>query len=274
MPPRLLALDLDGTALRRDGTLAPLDVQAALALRRAGVIVTIVTGRLFSGTRWVARELGIGGLVAVMNGCEVVEVDSGRVHHGRYLGGESLDLLRATLPTARVASTLFRSGGIHHGHDSVGHRPAYALWTTEVFAHDDIYALPGWGGDDILGVGVVGPGPVISELRGALIPRLGNSVGAMEFPLSTGGQFLALHRAEDDKGTGLERIAASHGLALDDCVAVGDWINDYAFLGAAGRSFAMAHAPDSLKAVADEVLDADTVRGGAIAEVARRVWGI
>jgi len=45
-------------------------------------------------------------------------------------------------------------------------------------------------------------------------------------------------------------------------------------LAAAGRAFAMGHARDDVKAAAGEVLDATRQTGGAIAEVARRVWGV
>ena len=45
-------------------------------------------------------------------------------------------------------------------------------------------------------------------------------------------------------------------------------------LRAAGRSFVMAHAKDEVVAAADEVLSRPRHGGGAIAEVARRVWGV
>jgi hypothetical protein len=38
----------------------------------------------------------------------------------------------------------------------------------------------------------------------------------------------------------------------------------------AGRSFAMAQAPDAVKAAATEVLDADGWEGGGVAEAAHR----
>jgi hypothetical protein len=72
------------------------------------------------------------------------------------------------------------------------------------------------------------------------------------------------------KATALAWIAEHHGVSLDEVVAVGDWLNDIPMLKAAGRSYAMAQAPEAVKEAAGEVLDADAWRGGGIAEAAER----
>ena len=69
-------------------------------------------------------------------------------------------------------------------------------------------------------------------------------------------------------------LAAERGATLDQTVAVGDWLNDVPMLKAAGRSYVMGGSLPEVEAVADEVLDAEREHGGAIAEVAARVWGI
>jgi hydroxymethylpyrimidine pyrophosphatase-like HAD family hydrolase len=45
-------------------------------------------------------------------------------------------------------------------------------------------------------------------------------------------------------------------------------------LKTAGKSFAMGHAMDRVREAADDVLDADRTTGGAVAEIAKRVWGV
>ena len=57
--PRLLALDLDGTLLRRDKTIAPVDRDAIRACIKAGVHVAICTGRITLGALPSARELSL-----------------------------------------------------------------------------------------------------------------------------------------------------------------------------------------------------------------------
>ena len=82
-------------------------------------------------------------------------------------------------------------------------------------------------------------------------------------------------RAEgDDKGTAIERLARERGLTAADVVVVGDWLNDLPMVKAAGLAFAMNGAVDALVAAADAELDAVRGEGGAVVEVARRVWGV
>ena len=61
---KLLALDVDGTLVRRDGSIHPEDGAAVGRLAASGVPVTIVTGRMYSGTQHVARSLRLGGPIA------------------------------------------------------------------------------------------------------------------------------------------------------------------------------------------------------------------
>jgi hydroxymethylpyrimidine pyrophosphatase-like HAD family hydrolase len=73
-----------------------------------------------------------------------------------------------------------------------------------------------------------------------------------------------------DKGTAVEWLALHYGVAVQDVVAVGDWLNDVPMLQRAGSSYAMAQAPDEVKAAAKEVLKADIWEGGGVAEAAER----
>src|SRR6185503_16507918 len=73
---RLLALDLDGTLLRRDHTVDPRDVAAIAELQAAGVTVTIATGRLQSGATGAARACAIEGTIACVEGSHLVELST------------------------------------------------------------------------------------------------------------------------------------------------------------------------------------------------------
>src|SRR3569832_763992 len=75
---KLLALDVDGTLLRRDGTVHPEDHAAIGRVRAAGVAVTIVTGRMYSGTEAVARSVGIEGPIACVDGSHIVDLAGDR----------------------------------------------------------------------------------------------------------------------------------------------------------------------------------------------------
>lgn len=271
---RVLVLDLDGTTLDLQSRVAPIDVAAARALQAQGVHVTIATGRLFTGTRWVAQELEIRGSVAVMNGSELIDVESQVASHGRYLDRAVRDGIHRTLKDRGLATFLFESRRIHYGREHARHAPYLATWTEDLAHHDDVFDAPTWGSsEDLVAVGVAGRADEIALAREALRQVLPSEVETVLFATHRGDAFLKLRHAGEDKGTALGRLAAEHGTTAEACVAVGDWINDIPMLKVAGRSYAMGHAGPDVRAAAHEVLDA-AGNGGAIAEVARRVWGI
>jgi hydroxymethylpyrimidine pyrophosphatase-like HAD family hydrolase len=73
-----------------------------------------------------------------------------------------------------------------------------------------------------------------------------------------------------DKGTAIDWVARHHGVTAAEVVAVGDWLNDIPMLRRAGRSFAMAQAPNAVKAAATDILKANHTSGGGLAEAAIR----
>jgi hydroxymethylpyrimidine pyrophosphatase-like HAD family hydrolase len=69
-----------------------------------------------------------------------------------------------------------------------------------------------------------------------------------------------------DKGQMLAELARRLGMPRTRVAAVGDWLNDLGMFGFAGRSFAMGHAPTSVRNAATDVLRSTSRAGGGIAE--------
>jgi hypothetical protein len=271
---RLLVLDLDGTTLDANRALNEADVRAARALAEAGVLVTIATGRLFTGTRWVAEALGVEGSVAVMNGSERVDVASGVTRYARWLEADVRRIVRATAAEHPVGTVVFGSRRIHYCGRTEAQAPYLAIWTEDLARHPDVYEAPAWDLDEeVIAVGVVGEERDVLELARRLRADLPAEIELTRFRAPDGSSFLKIRHGAEDKGTALVRLAEERGLTAAEAVAVGDWMNDLPMLRVAGRSFAMAHAQDDVKAAAREVLEASR-EGGAVAEVARRVWGL
>ncbi len=273
---RVLVLDLDGTTLNAEGGLEERDAAAATALRRAGVQITIATGRLFTGTRWVAQALGVQGSVAVMNGSELIDVDSGVVRHGRYVEPAHRTTAREILGDHGLGTAfLFGSRRIHLALRDGRFGPYLKTWTRSLTHHEDVFSAPAWGiADDIVAIGVVGQGEAISSARDELHRQLPEEMGSVVFHTHEGDSFLMLRHAGEDKGTALDRLAAERGCTAEACVAVGDWLNDLPMLRRAGLSLAMAQSDPAVGDAADEILDTPRHGAGAVAEVARRVWGL
>lgn len=271
--PKMLVLDLDGTTLTEDWAVTPEDIAAAHALQARGIPVTIATGRLFGGTRDAARSLGVRGSVAVMNGTELVDAETGEVVYGQYVHDTHRTALRKLLDHFGLAPILFGAERIEH--DGRGaHLGRYlTTWTPDVLHHDDEVPHDAWIQSRLVAVCASGEEAAIQgvvERIGADFPDLRPAA----FTTWTGHGFVELRAEGDDKGTAIERLAAERGFTAEQVVAVGDWRNDVPMLRRAGRSFAMRGADVQAIDAADEVLGAVRGQGGGVAEVARRVWGI
>jgi Cof subfamily protein (haloacid dehalogenase superfamily) len=272
--PRLLVLDLDGTTLTHDKQVLERDRVAARELRARGVHVTVATGRLFAGTQPSAQALGVQGSVAVMNGSELIDVDTGELRLGRYLSPASTGAVRMLLAESGLHGVIFRSGGLHFGRRSMAIQPYLSDWGERHEIHEDLHVAEAWQAADLLSIGVVGSPSEVTALRSELEPMLAEGEGVVEFDTHSGERFLSLRHRGEDKGTALLRLAEERGVAVEDTVAVGDWLNDVPMFRAAGRSFCMSGAEPEVTGQADEVLETRRHAGGAVAEVAERVWGL
>jgi hypothetical protein len=273
-PYKLLATDLDGTLLDRSGAIHERDRLAIAELQRRGVAVTIVTGRMYSGTRDLARSLLLDGPIGCLDGSAIVAVPDDRHLVSHTLAGEAGRVLQAAV--AGGSPAVFVLGREEIFHDARGARFAAFLagWTPRITAVHDVGAPPHWDVETgLAGVMAVGTSEEIDTLVSALA-HAAHLVSAVAFPVlrdTLPGHWAMMARAAGaTKGTALRWIAAHHGIEMREVVAVGDWLNDVPMFQAAGCSFAMGHADDEVKAHATEHLRADVTTGGGIAEAAER----
>ena len=127
-PPRfkLLATDLDGTLLDRSGAIHERDRRAIAELQRRGVAVTIVTGRMYSGTRDLARSLQLDGPIGCLDGSAIVAVREDRHLVSRGLAREAGRALQAVLAGGSPAVFILGRDQIFHDARGVAVRPVPA----------------------------------------------------------------------------------------------------------------------------------------------------
>jgi Cof subfamily protein (haloacid dehalogenase superfamily) len=275
-PYKLLAIDLDGTLLDHSGEAKDEDVQAIKKLKARGIKVTILTGRLFSGTRPTAELLGIDGPVGCADGSHVVQVKGNKtlLHHG--IRGRAADRLRASLDRNDLVAFLFAEDAIVHDERGADYLPYVRTWSTDLrYAHRVTeHAL--WDSREGM-TAVVALGREASVGRTvADIQR--DETEAMQvamFPFRRDGEHwgMVARAAGGTKGTALAWMAAHYGISVAETVCVGDWLNDLPMLQSAGRSFAMGQSPAEVKKAATDVLERGIETGGGIAEAIERAFG-
>jgi hypothetical protein len=273
---RLLALDLDGTLLNNDGVANDVDVAAIRKLRARGVKVTIITGRLYSGTRESAELLGIDGPVGCADGSHIVNAKNDRTLLHRGIRGRAADRLRTSLERNDLVAFLFAEDAIVHDERGAEYLPYVRTWSTDLrYAHRITeHAL--WDSDGgMTAVVALGKESSIGRTVADIQRDETEAMQVAMFPFRRDSeQWGMVARASGGtKGTALQWVSDHYGIPIAETVCVGDWLNDLPMMSRAGRSFAMGQAPSEVKAAATEVLDRTIDAGGAIAEAIARAFG-
>jgi Cof subfamily protein (haloacid dehalogenase superfamily) len=267
---RLLALDLDGTLLRADHSVDPRDVAAIAELAASGVTVTIVTGRLRTGSLAAARAVGITGAIACVEGSHIVDVDGGVTHAHHAIAPPIAEALRGIVAQNGLAGFVFDAAGIHHDHAAAPYAEYVSTWSPNMRIVEEELA---WQTEPLAAV-AVGTPDAVAAAHAALRERAADlfsvSFGVRQHP---GHHAVLVRAAGPTKGTALAELCRAIGCTPAEAVAVGDWVNDVPMFEVAGRSFAMGGTPEHVSSKATDQLRAEAGMGGGIAEAIRRAWG-
>jgi Cof subfamily protein (haloacid dehalogenase superfamily) len=276
-PYKLLAVDLDGTLLDLQGRPHERDVRALRALARSGVPVSILTGRLYSGTRPSAMALGLEGPVGCADGSHVVNVadHTTLVHHG--LRGDFALRLRDSIERNGPAAFLFAQDAIVHDALGESYLTYVRTWSDDVRSAARVTEHPFWTSDGgVTAVVAIGTAEQIYGTGEDIQRDVGDAAQVAMFPIKRvpGAWGLIARAAGGTKGSALRFLAEHHNVALDETVCVGDWLNDLSMFAVAGRSYAMGQAPENVKRAATVVLSETSELGGGISRAIEEAFGI
>lgn len=247
----LVALDIDGTVIHEDETLADVVVDAVRSARDAGHIVTLATGRSWEMTQPILDALELSPeYVVCANGAITLKRDSEAATGYRrelvetFDPGPVLGRIREGLP-----------GGQFLVEDASGHRyftEGMQEWNLDTATEVEFDRL---ADQPVTRVVVVSPGQEPEQFL-ALIDSLG--LHQVSYAI---GWTAWLDIAPDgvNKGTALERVRGFLGVPRERVFVAGDGRNDiemFQWAGDGGRAIAMGQATDDVKAVATEVTGA------------------
>lgn len=246
---RLIATDLDGTLLRRDGTISLRTQQTLQRARAAGALVVLVTARPPRMLRCIVRETGVTGIAICCNGASIYDCERDTlIQHTSLSHGLASQLilgLRAAMPGIHFAA--------EYAMYFVCEPPITAL---SVFPYREAAYL-----GDMLALCVELYREPLSKLIAwhpesspeALL-AVARQIAHDDVSLThSGAPFIEMSAKGVDKAQALAKLCASLGIAPAEVVAFGDMPNDIPMLQWAGRGIAVANAHAQVLAHADDV---------------------
>jgi 5-amino-6-(5-phospho-D-ribitylamino)uracil phosphatase len=272
---KLVALDIDGTLLNRNGQITDRTLRAVGNLRRAGVEFTLCTGRNFPLVREFAQTLGIMLPLATCNGGEIRRPD-GEVLQRRSIPVELAKQAYRILVKHDALFDIYwddriviESKKIHvlrliDYYRAIKNidREYEALLEQEIeqpymFETHDLSAwLESGEPEAIEKFFVMEQRPerlesLFAELRG--VPGLN--------VFTSHHTTLEINHVSADKGAGLAQIAETCGITPEQVAAIGDGMNDVPMFAYAGVSVAMGNASDEVKRHAKWVTGTNSEEG-------------
>jgi Cof subfamily protein (haloacid dehalogenase superfamily) len=245
----LLVCDLDGTLIDHSMALEPALVAAFKRAAAAGLGITIATGRMPLSVDFYREALDVRLPIIYYNG-------------GLIRDTAGMELLRCELPRGILARVreVFSAAPVHP--IFFRDEQLYCLDRTlpiRQFCDDEglrAHVIP--DPEDFLRLGAFMKGLFIGHQRD-LVGLRADLEGLLEDDarlVHTAEHYLELLPVASTKGAALAHLAAHLGVPLARVVAVGDHDNDIEMVEVAGLGVAMAHAPASVRAVADRVAPA------------------
>lgn len=273
MARRLLALDLDGTLLRRDHTIHPRDIDAIRRARKADVYVTLATGRLVGGTLMHARTLELDGAIVCGDGATIAHAITGEVIDCRTVTEEHAEGLVSTLREHGLVPFVFSHGEIHAEESARAYDEWVRIWSEQIHYHPVLTESKAWRGEQTVAMTLgLGDDDAVTAAFDEVDRKWGAHVLNTRFGFGERHMLRSYH-PENSKGTALDRLARRLGIRSEDCVVVGDWYNDLSMFAWAGRSFVMGGAPDDVANAATDRLKTPAGEGGGVAEAIDRLLG-
>jgi Cof subfamily protein (haloacid dehalogenase superfamily) len=254
MAPKLFAFDLDGTLLDSGKRISAANIGALREMKESGAAVALASGRIGSGVRRYAADLGFDPALVILNGAEVYKSSAENAERVYY----------APLET-KYAHYLTEYGEDKPVAVNFYHQDKlYSVWTgrniewTHLYTEetgveykyvDAFYALAGVSPSKII---YVGEPSYIDELEGRF--RALWSDGEV-YVCRSWDYYLEFMNPAASKGIGLKALCDALAINLSDTAAYGDAENDIPMLSIAGQGVAMKNSPERVKLQAARVTE-------------------
>lgn len=242
---KLFVSDIDGTIIPAGKKMSEENIEAIHKMVDAGIVFTLATGRMYSATLPIARQLKLNVPIIVYNGAAIKTVEGEMIHSeclqpelvreiikffrekNYYLQTYSDDVLR--YPFKGKYSELYEKAlkisGVESGWDGL-------LEHTE-----NVFKL----------LSITDNIDETNKLIAEVKAEFGDKIDSFK----SADQFAEIVAPGVSKASALKFLAKKFGAEISETVAIGDSENDIPMIKAAGLGIAMGNATDDVKAACD-----------------------
>jgi Cof subfamily protein (haloacid dehalogenase superfamily) len=253
---QLVVLDIDGTILTSSHLLPDRVRQAMLDVRRAGVPISLASGKMLRSMVPLLQEMNITGPQITCNGTAIIDASTKSIlaewplTHSQAF--QVIEAVRACSPHVSIA--WYTSDEIYSDRPysymdkmlQAYHEPA----SIQIESYEKLSSLP-------LKLLISDDPDKLEILRERTTPLVGDKVHIVR----TSKDFLEYMNPDTNKGQALQFLANYMGIPCNEILAVGDGENDVQMIEVAGMGLAMANAHPKLQAVARNIIPSSDDEG-------------
>ncbi|MCL1950220.1 MAG: sugar-phosphatase [Turicibacter sp.] len=258
---KLIAIDIDGTLLTSEKSIAPETKKAIEKAIATGVHVVLCTGRPLSGVKDYLEALGLnaeGRYVATYNGALVQEIKSGEpvVHH-QLKGSDMIALLELSQQLG-LRSHFMDLDFMYTTDKEISDYTVLDAYLTKSRLNAISKNEVGVEQDYTKFMMVDHP-----ELIDIAEKNLPDSLLEDYTVIRSQPFFLEIMKKGAHKGSGIESLAQKLGINASEVICIGDAENDRHMIEYAGLGVAMDNASDAIKSIANFVTKTNDEHGVA-----------
>lgn len=259
---KLIATDLDGTLLDRDGMVRPYTRKTLLECMQRGITVMIVSGRCHNTARMPAVQARLDMVVASANGARIDKTPYGPTIYERLMNKEECravyDILRdcpgniysyvRNINFGRLCDS--DSGEKRVRIDGLPDQPLQWIY-------NDVQRMEAEGLENVHKFEIYDKRPQLLADYAKRLTDIGMAV------TSSNPEDIEIQPADSTKGMAVRHMASILGISRDQIMCFGDNTNDMSMLEETGIGVAMANAVEPLRAMADYIAPPNCFEGEA-----------
>ncbi|MBA4602279.1 Cof-type HAD-IIB family hydrolase [Thermoactinomyces mirandus] len=277
---QLIATDMDGTLLDREGKISEQNRKALRLVQERGILVVIATGRSYHGAMDLLRDSGLHVPLIYLNGA-CIRSEKDELMKGITLEPDAVRRMHEAFQEIEIYHELYTGDGIYCNRDGynylkieidriistnptiqpelarhVANRKYRTSRITEKH-YEDIAEDPGASVYKVLAFSTIDE--KLKQARQKAKSFSGIVV------TSSARHNIELNHPDAQKGLALEYLAQKYGISMKQTMVIGDNFNDLSMMKKAGLSIAMGNAEEYVKKACRYVTRSNDEHGVAYA---------